>query len=184
MKLSAFYEFHPCCVGQSFAGLNVNKVTSTWMWHRKKITLGERITVLFSFNTRPHTDTHTAVRLALNVLVMGWCFVSATVFLFFSTHHSYLIQFLSAGTQTCCQQHCHHPCLDILEPPENDVLIFLCGRGWTEESGGLSWIIFPFLSVYLFMSFHFASIKSACVFVGAQVHAHLVCCRSLLVTLL
>eukprot|EP00064_Thunnus_orientalis_P009772 superscaffoldBa00001264_g9798 len=33
------------------------------------------------------------------------------------------------GTQTHCQRHRHHPFLDILEPQENDVLIFLCGRG-------------------------------------------------------
>lgn len=27
---------------------------------------------------------------------------------------------------TCCR---HHPCLDILQPTESDVLIFVCGRG-------------------------------------------------------
>lgn len=152
MKLSAFYEFHPCCVGQSFAGLNVNN-----SYHYLKVTyekdyLGRKnYSIILSQHPPTYGHTHTAVRLALNVLVMGWCFVSVNVFLFFSTHHSYLIQFLSAGTQTCCQQHCHHPCLDILEPPENDVLIFLCGRGWTEESGvGSRGLFFPScLCIYL-----------------------------------
>lgn len=58
---------------------------------------------------------------------------------------------------------------------------------WGEgERGGLLWICswngFPFLSVNLFMSFHFSSIKSVCVFVGVQVHVRLVCCGSLSVT--
>lgn len=51
-----------------------------------------------------------------------------------------------------------------------------------EDLRGCSWIVFPFLSVHLFTSFHFSSIKSVYMFVGVQVHP--VCCGSLLVTLL
>lgn len=50
-------------------------------------------------------------------------------------------------------------------------------EGGVKEGGGC---FFSVLSAYLFTSFHFSSIKSACMFVGVL----LVCCGSLLVTLL
>lgn len=51
-----------------------------------------------------------------------------------------------------------------------------CVEGWVPGE------VFPFLSLSLFMSFHFSSIRSVCVFVGVQVHARPVCCGSLSVT--
>lgn len=108
----------------------------------KNIALEERITVLFSISTvltpaPAHMQVHIC-RTPLNGLVLGWWFASCecvAAFSFFYTHCCYLIQFLCAGTQTCCQHHHHHLCLDILEPPENDVLMFLSGREETEGGG-------------------------------------------------
>ncbi len=118
----------------------------------EKITMGERIVVLFSINTlltpaHIHTRTQTHIhhcQTCIKCACYGLVFfsMSANVFVFFSSRRCYLIQFLSAGTQTCCQHHRHHPCLDILEPPENDGLIVLCGRGegrlTLKEDGGVS----------------------------------------------
>lgn len=127
--------------------------------------------VLFSINTLltpTHTHTHPC-QTRIKWLVMGRCFV----FLFFSTHRLYLIQFLSAGTQTHCQHHRHHPCLDILEPPENDVLIFLCGRGGDSrrrregDGGAAHGLFFPScLRIYLCPSTSHPLKVCVCVFVG------------------
>lgn len=105
--------------------------------------MAERIVVLFSVSTLltpAHTYTPFSPPLPsdLYVLVMGWHSVFANVLLFFHNRCRYLIHFLFAGTQTHCEYHCRHPCLDILEPQENDVLIFLCGReSETVRRGGL-----------------------------------------------
>lgn len=87
-------------------------------------------------NSTTHTHKHTPVRHALNVLVRVFCVPGCVFFPFLLCHH--LIRFLSVGTQTRRLLHRHHPCLDILEPPESDVLILACGRSKTkgDDDGG------------------------------------------------
>lgn len=115
---------------------------------------------LFSINTLL-TDTHSC-QAYVKCACCGLEFhVHKIVPVFFSSaHRRHLIQFSSAGTQTRRHHRHHLPRLDILEPPESDVLIFPCWGGWGRRE--VLWahgLFSPFLSVYLFTSFHLSSIR-------------------------
>lgn len=128
--------------------------------------------LLFSINTLPtpsHKRTLSAVRLALNVLVVG---LSTNVFVLFPL-------IVAAQSDSCLQVHnmlpspplswhftanrewCPHICVWVGTVRLKEKVVL-----WMRSAPGL---FFPFMSAYLFMSFHFSSIRTVCVVGGVRV---------------